>query len=207
MRFECPNCRRKGSLPDGTPLPKRVGCPACKTAFVPIPLAEPPPRLPGTVPAPVDAGDLRRLGEAISELARPQPSPLTVTPIKVCEYCGETIHLAAKKCKHCGEVLDPALRSAEEAKRIALSGNNQVVVTNNVAASASATAGEVRRSLMGQIVRYAIVTAGCFVLAFALGGASETPVFGMFFLAVGLLLVVVGIPYFIIKSAARFIFG
>jgi hypothetical protein len=38
---------------------------------------------------------------------------------KDCPFCGEEVLATAKKCKHCGETLDVALRSAEEARRVA----------------------------------------------------------------------------------------
>ena len=49
--------------------------------------------------------------------------PQKVADVKECAFCGEEVLAVAKKCKHCGETLDVALRSAEEAKRLAENAN------------------------------------------------------------------------------------
>ena len=36
-----------------------------------------------------------------------------------CDFCGEEVLPKAKKCKHCHETLDPAMRRADEAMRLA----------------------------------------------------------------------------------------
>jgi len=62
---------------------------------------------------------------------------------KDCPFCGEQVKEAAKKCKHCGETIDVALRSAEEAMRMAQASNRNgpmVFMNNNAAAAASAVA-------------------------------------------------------------------
>ncbi|HEU4576998.1 MAG TPA: hypothetical protein VFS67_02000 [Polyangiaceae bacterium] len=75
---------------------------------------------------------------------------------KDCPFCGEQVKEAAKKCKHCGETIDVALRSAEEAMRMAQAGNrNPMVFMNNNAAAAVAVApadGKARGSYFWLIV-------------------------------------------------------
>lgn len=173
MRFVCPNCGRKGSLPDGTSLPPTVGCPACKAAFAPIPIAELV-----TVPGPGTGA---------------------------CEYCGEAIQPTARKCRHCGEILDPMLRAAQEAK-----GRATVVVANHVTASAIATpAGG--RSLQRQFGRFMLVAVGLCVLGVVTSlasanrpGVGPAPGIGLF--AIGMMMIIIGVPIFLFRGLWSWIF-
>jgi hypothetical protein len=45
--------------------------------------------------------------------------------MQTCPFCAEQIPQTAKKCKYCRETIDVALRAAEEAQRVASSGNTQ----------------------------------------------------------------------------------
>jgi hypothetical protein len=56
-------------------------------------------------------------------------------PTKDCPFCGEEVKEVAKKCKHCGETIDVALRSAEEAMRMAQAANSNGNVYMNAAAA------------------------------------------------------------------------
>lgn len=58
---------------------------------------------------------------------------MTVAETRACDFCGEEVLTKAKKCKHCHETLDPAMRRAEEAMRMA------ATASGGSAASASAT--------------------------------------------------------------------
>lgn len=219
--FVCPNCGRRGSLPDGTKLPAKVGCRACGAAFAPQPIVE-------------DAAAGRAISTAtrssapveipLADQLPAQPPPLRARPVaiettavttKLCEYCSEPIQAAAKKCRHCGEILDPALRSAEEAKRIALSGGNTpIVVNNNVSSSASAAAvatGVQRRSLVRQFYRFLLVCGllivGGLILGLSSGPDSVRSTWGMGIFVLGLVLFLLGTPLFLLRGVLKFIFG
>lgn len=47
-----------------------------------------------------------------------------------CPFCAELVKSAAKKCRHCGETLDPAMRKAEEAMRLASASDRQIQNVN-----------------------------------------------------------------------------
>jgi hypothetical protein len=119
----CPHCGRQGRLPDGSALPFMVRCPECQNKFQAVPVME-------AVQVP------------------------TMTPeAKECPFCGERVRAAAKKCRYCGEIIDVALRAAEEAKSLARTHQQPLILNNNVstsssaAASAAASAGPRRSSL------------------------------------------------------------
>lgn len=180
------------------------------------PAAEPPPTERAPLPMQHRRVETSRV-EPAPPAAAPPPEPrvLHVEPrtTKACDFCGETIQLAAKKCRYCGEVLDPAMRAAEEAKRLALSGGGHqpIVVNNNVSASAAASAvasGDMarRRSLFRQFVRFLIVATVMFIgggIWYAQAGAP----LGAVLMVLGLLMIVVGTPIFMIRGVWGWIFG
>jgi hypothetical protein len=59
-----------------------------------------------------------------------EPPPARAT--KACDFCGEEILVIARKCKHRGETLDPALRTAEEAKRLAVRSSGSAAAASTV---------------------------------------------------------------------------
>jgi hypothetical protein len=68
-----------------------------------------------------------------------QPPPPTAPEVKTCPFCGESILGVALKCKHCGETVDVALRTAEEASRLAKRQSQPVVFMNAGGGGASSS--------------------------------------------------------------------
>lgn len=232
MRIDCPHCGRIGRVPDGSKLPKRVLCPGCKQAFEPNPAAA-EYRLTGPtieLEPPPDDGFASRPKSALRPVLRPEsraPAPIPVearvigvtpsAPMRICDFCGESIQPTAKKCRHCGELLDPALRSAEEAKRIALraSSGQPIVINNSVAASASATAivsGVPRRSFFGRFARLVGVACLLFFVGLVIVGTAPEPrgpqaVFGSVLSMIGVVMLVFGVPLLLIGGLWRSMSG
>ncbi len=179
MRIDCPHCGRQGNLRDGVALPSTVRCPGCQNKFEPIPYT----------PA----------------VAVATASPAT----KECHYCGEQVLVVAKKCRHCGEILDVALRAAEEAKTIARS-NQPLVINNNVSSSAAASAvagGAIARaSLLRSFIRFLVISFSLifFGIVFTASGAHE---FGAVLGIIGFLLLMVGVPIFMLRGVWHILFG
>ena len=183
MRVDCPHCGRQGKLPDGAALPSMVRCPQCQNKFQPVPEAE-----------------------AVMVATAAAPT------MKDCHYCGEQILVAAKKCRHCGEIIDVALRAAEEAKALARGPYQPLVINNNVSSSASASAaaaanaGAYRRSLLRSFIRFIVISFGLIFLGvfMTVGGAKDA---GLVTTGIGSLLLVVGVPIYLIRGVWRVLFG
>lgn len=129
---------------------------------------------------------------------------------KDCHYCGEQILVAARKCRHCGEILDVALRAAEEAKTMARHHHQPLVINNNAssssAASAAASAGTFGATLIRSFVRFIVITL-CLIffgIISAVGGASEA---GVVIMSLGLMMLIVGVPIYLLRDVWRVFFG
>lgn len=166
MRIECPHCGKRGTIPDGAKLPAKARCPACKKSFAPsaalmdqgseIVAEDKPLKEFGTVarietqnlPAPLPPFPPPAPTYIDSRAIFITPTPIQAPVSRTCDFCGESIQSAAKKCRHCGETLDPVLRAAEEAKRLATRQSQgppaaPVTVHNTIVNSASASAAAV----------------------------------------------------------------
>lgn len=144
-------------------------------------------------------------------VAAPIPAPAT----KDCHYCGEQILVTARKCRHCGEILDLALRAAEEAKQMArdqAARNQQLVINNNnnvsttAVASATAFVAVPRRDRLAR----SCIAFVLFCLAIvAFGGmlASVGHDAGWTLVGLGVALLFIGVPIYILRFTLRAIFG
>jgi predicted RNA-binding Zn-ribbon protein involved in translation (DUF1610 family) len=117
----CSTCGSKIKAPDSA-AGKEAKCPKCGASLV-VPLT-------GTSTA-----DSEHVAAPLTNVAPPPPAVVQSRPpvaaiqevlpsrqavdYKDCPFCGEEVLTTALKCKHCGETLDPALRTAEEARRLA----------------------------------------------------------------------------------------
>jgi hypothetical protein len=180
IAISCPHCGRRGSLPNGSVLPNMVRCPECQNKFEPTTTME-PPRFAAVVPEGKD-----------------------------CPFCGERVQAVAKKCRHCGEIIDVALRAAEEAKSMARSRQQPLIVNNNVSTSSSAAAaassGHGRRSLFRSFLRFAAVS--CFFLfGGAIVAASGQNSIGMGMSILGASMLLIGVPLYAARLFLRVFFG
>lgn len=179
VSFVCPQCNFQGNVPEEF-QGKKIRCKKCgTTSAVPAPLAParpkpPPPLATFQVPAviteptkpcnfcgatiPEKAEQCTRCGEHLIVIV-PEILPVKIERTKACAFCGEEVLEVAKKCKHCGELLDPALRAAEENRRLAAMMATQRPTHVTVNTSASATAASSNSSSFG---------CGCFLLGLAL---------------------------------------
>jgi predicted RNA-binding Zn-ribbon protein involved in translation (DUF1610 family) len=106
----CSTCGAHLKVADSS-LGKKVLCPKCDAEITIV----------GTKEAPNPATRVVRQKQQVAILERDEDefqSP-PARRMKECDFCGEQVLATAKKCKHCGETLDPALRAADEAKRLA----------------------------------------------------------------------------------------
>jgi hypothetical protein len=146
------------------------------------------------------------VSEVPSFLVATAPSP----PTKECHYCGEQVLASARKCRYCGEVLDVALRAAEEAKSMVRNqaAMQPLVINNNVSSSATAVVhgGAVRTSLMRSFIRFIVVSIGLILFGsfLAAGGAPDA---GVVLAGLGGLLLMVGVPIYLIRGVWRVLFG
>jgi len=114
ISIHCPTCGSQALASDDY-VGKKVVCPRCNatiTVTAPvdpsinllevIPIAAPVSPTPPAGPVAVEQWDV----ELVPQSAQ----------FKTCDFCGESILVAARKCKHCGEMLDPSLRADEEAQ-------------------------------------------------------------------------------------------
>jgi hypothetical protein len=234
MRIECPACGKKGSVPDGLDLSIMVRCTGCNKKFAPAatvkeytlagsaPQAAPPIKteIVRTTKTPVSRAPspdrlLRPLAPIEARVIEVAPSP--PAPSRTCEYCGESIQPTAKKCRYCGEILDLSLRTAEEAKRIALrsSASSPIVINNSNAASASATAvavGGRRRGFFSRLVRLVGVACLLMLVGFVLIGTAPDSggprtIIGGIVALVGVAMLIVGLPLMLIGGLWRALFG
>lgn len=157
------------------------------------------------------AGKKGRCSACGDVLTIPRSAGPAAAESRDCDYCGEAIRATAKKCRHCGEVLDPALRAAEEAKRLATHARtgDPVIINNNVAASAAASAVAIaggRASLLRRFRQFL----GLVLLLFV-GGVglvvSGLDTAGAAMIMVGALLFIVGLPIFLLRGLWRMLFG
>jgi hypothetical protein len=178
----CPHCGRRGSLPNGSVLPKMVRCPECQNKFDPTTTME-PPRFAAVVPEGKD-----------------------------CPFCGERVQAVAKKCRHCGEIIDVALRAAEEAKTLARSHHQPLIVNNNVSTSSSAAAAAVanagygRNSLVRSFIRFCVVISITLFGSLVAGGTGHTSLAGALIVACALMLLI-GVPVYAARFFLRILFG
>jgi predicted RNA-binding Zn-ribbon protein involved in translation (DUF1610 family) len=134
--FKCPGCEKSFSVKDefagkhtkcpqcGNPLRVPAGTAPAVSAPEPTPPAKvafpPPAKVAFPPPAKVAPPPPAIVQPALPVQAVPEVlASRRAVDYKDCPFCGEEVLAAAKKCKHCGETLDVALRSAEEARRIA----------------------------------------------------------------------------------------
>ena len=120
ITFKCSGCARSFSLRDkfagmktkcptcGAPLSVPAAVPG-STAVVPTLPAKMVPSLPAVIKPPPPV-------EVVGYVIPSRPA----VDYKDCPFCEEQVIATAKKCKHCGETLDVAMRSADEAKRMAI---------------------------------------------------------------------------------------
>jgi TM2 domain-containing membrane protein YozV len=117
MELICPNCRGRFESAQQRAAGTEITCPSCHEPFraaslltvVYRPKAEPQSEPPA---------------EAEPE-AMPNPDPRearAASPARVCPFCTKQIKFEAKKCRYCRRALDPALRDAQQASRMAGSG-------------------------------------------------------------------------------------
>lgn len=151
----CPSCNSRLKAPEQL-AGKFVQCPKCKTR-VEVPgsghsswsqasTSPPPAEQPTNYPPPAVTPPSP---PAVANVVFTGPVPT----VKQCPFCAEQIHVDALKCKHCGETIDPALRSAEESRRLAEfharhgqpSGPTNIVVNTSASAAAQARVVAPRR--------------------------------------------------------------
>lgn len=179
--FACAKCGRETSAPEEF-AGKKGRCGGCGEVLVipppnydlPVLVPKAAPRPSPPVPAPIQPTPIATWAADPQFQAQPpartSPPPM---PVRTCGFCGERIQPTALKCRHCGETLDPALRSAEEAKRMAemasRSHAGNVIISNNLAASSSS--GRRRRPRRDPWIAFlglCLATAGILFLLFIL---------------------------------------
>lgn len=115
---ECPKCKSRLQAPDEaagrTAKCKKCGSPITIPNAAPV-AEKPKPNtlIAATPPKTITA---KPVTNAVLE---PRYSPPSLPQTANCPFCGEDVLATAKKCKHCGEILDVAMRSADEARRLA----------------------------------------------------------------------------------------
>ena len=111
ISFSCPTCGAKYSVKDEF-AGRKTRCTKCK-ATIHVPAGG------ASVPVIVSAPEPKVRPTVVPVVVATQVGPAEAS----CPICGETIMAHAKRCKHCGETLDPAMRKAEEAERLAKQAN------------------------------------------------------------------------------------
>jgi|GEM_PF-906341 len=131
------------------------------------------------------------------------PPPIPNRAVKNCIYCGEEILAVALKCKHCGEIVDPALRTAEEAKVLASRNSSPSVVNVNtntaVSTSTSVAVGGRRWRQLSRLIGAGLLLflAGPFV-------SLAAPSLGIILTLIGFLAFCLGLILSVIRLFYRF---
>jgi hypothetical protein len=171
-------------LPPARPSQPRDVPLSTKTS-VPVVVSQPaiPNPVAVSVPAesyhPAPAAPPHSIQVSVSQPPAPPPFYPAIQPAmpiahqpatKSCDFCGESILATARKCKHCGETLDPAMRAAGEAMRMAEMAMTQqaapvyqpspdIYVTNHMHNSqhvSLAVAGRVKDSLFCGLLSFIV---------------------------------------------------
>lgn len=138
-------------------------CPACRTAMV----------IPDVLAG--QSVTCPNCHSVVHPTARPAPA----VAYKDCPFCGEAVRVEAKKCKHCRETIDIALRTAEEARRLARrrSGPAQVFMNAGGAASSSSAAASSAAADSSSDSTAGKALGGCLVLSMMLFCCCGLPIY------------------------------